>query len=193
MSLSRLQIPYMTTAQRNACTPNANDVLLDITLNKIYLGDGVTVGGILLNPGASITFRGNYDGGTAYSPLDMVYYSITGSSYVCKLSSTGNDPTNSTYWGVCLSNVATPMQVELDFGSTPVQEASFVVTDAGITPSSYVVAQLAYVAPTGKELDECDMDSFQISCSAGSGNFTMYIKARDGYVADKFKFNYYHS
>jgi len=193
MSLARLQIPYMTTTQRNLVTPNSKDLLLDTTLNKVYIGDGITVGGVQLNPGASILFRGAYDGGTAYSPLDMVYYSTSGSSYVCILSSTGNVPTNGTYWGVCLVNTSTPMQTEIDFGSTGVAEASFTITDAGITSNSIVNAELAYVAPTNKDLDELDMDLITFKCSAGTGSFTMYAKSEEGLVADKFKVNYYHS
>lgn len=42
--------------------------------------------------------RGAYNGGTAYVVGDSVSYS--GSSYVCILASTGNLPTNTTYWQV---------------------------------------------------------------------------------------------
>lgn len=40
--------------------------------------------------------KGAYDAATAYSPLDEVLYQ--GSTYVCKQNSTGNLPTNTTYW-----------------------------------------------------------------------------------------------
>ena len=46
--------------------------------------------------GLDITWRGNYASGTAYVINDAVFYS--GSSYICKLASTGNLPTNTTYW-----------------------------------------------------------------------------------------------
>lgn len=46
--------------------------------------------------GASFTWQGAYNGATAYGPRDAVSYN--GSSYMCKLASTGNLPTNSTYW-----------------------------------------------------------------------------------------------
>ncbi len=46
--------------------------------------------------GLDITWRGAYDGGTGYVVNDAVSYS--GSSYICKLASTGNLPTNTTYW-----------------------------------------------------------------------------------------------
>ena len=43
-------------------------------------------------------WKGAYAGGTAYVVDDVVSYS--GSTYVCKLASTGNLPTNGTYWDV---------------------------------------------------------------------------------------------
>ena len=41
-------------------------------------------------------WQGAYAGGTAYAVDDVVSYN--GSSYICKLASTGNLPTNITYW-----------------------------------------------------------------------------------------------
>ena len=46
--------------------------------------------------GLDITWEGAYAGGTTYAVNDAVSYN--GSSYICKLESTGNLPTNSTYW-----------------------------------------------------------------------------------------------
>jgi hypothetical protein len=46
----------------------------------------------------ALTWRGAYDNGTAYQPNDAVEY--LGSSYICILDSTGNDPTNATYWSL---------------------------------------------------------------------------------------------
>lgn len=43
-----------------------------------------------------ITFQGEYDNLTTYSLGDSVSYN--GSSYVAIQSTTGNDPTNTTYW-----------------------------------------------------------------------------------------------
>ena len=43
-------------------------------------------------------WKGTYAGGTAYVIDDVVSY--LGSSYICKLASTGNLPTNTTYWDV---------------------------------------------------------------------------------------------
>ena len=40
--------------------------------------------------------KGDYSSGTTYNPMDEVLYE--GSTYVCKATSTGNAPTNTTYW-----------------------------------------------------------------------------------------------
>ena len=45
-----------------------------------------------------LNWRGTYAGGTAYVVDDAVSYN--GSSYICKLASTGNLPTNTTYWDI---------------------------------------------------------------------------------------------
>lgn len=48
--------------------------------------------------GAGMTWRGAYDGGTAYVVGDGVAYG--GSSYLCILDSIGHLPTNTTYWSL---------------------------------------------------------------------------------------------
>lgn len=83
-------------------------------------------------------------------------------------------------------------QTEVDFGVTPVVQGTFTITEATATATSKIVATLAYEAPTGKDLDELEMDDLIIKCGpAGVGSFTMFITAADGsYLADKFKINY---
>jgi hypothetical protein len=46
------------------------------------------------------TWRGTYSGGSTYGLFDVVAYVVSGKvqSYVCKLPTTGNAPTNTTYW-----------------------------------------------------------------------------------------------
>jgi hypothetical protein len=79
---------------------------------------------------------------------------------------------------------------EIDFGATPVESADFTITDADVTAASLITAQVAYVAPTGKELDELTMDVFDLRCSQGIGSFTLHARSLEGYVADKFKIVY---
>ena len=46
----------------------------------------------------SITWRGAYDGSTAYTPKDAVSYQ--NASYICTANTTGNLPTDTSYWNV---------------------------------------------------------------------------------------------
>lgn len=81
-------------------------------------------------------------------------------------------------------------QAEIDFGALPVAEASFVVADANVSPTSHITGTVAYEAPTGKDLDELEMDELDLKFGPGSGQFTLYARGREGYVSDKFKINY---
>ena len=46
----------------------------------------------------TFTHRGDYDGSTAYAKNDVVYYATNGNAYIAKQATTGNVPTNATYW-----------------------------------------------------------------------------------------------
>lgn len=82
-------------------------------------------------------------------------------------------------------------QTEIDFGATPVHGGTFVIVDADATGTSQIVAQLAYVTPTGKALDELEFDSLELRCAPGVGQFTLYATVTDGgMVADKFQIFY---
>lgn len=81
-------------------------------------------------------------------------------------------------------------QVEVDFGPLPVSEMSFLITDPSVTPTSHIVGTVAYEAPTGKDLDELEMDELDLKFAPGSGQFTLYAVGENGYIADRFKINY---
>ena len=61
-------------------------------------------------------FKGAYNNSTAYVLDDIVYYN--GSSYVAKQSTTGNVPTNGTYWEVLASGSGGIWDSNLSIGST---------------------------------------------------------------------------
>lgn len=83
-------------------------------------------------------------------------------------------------------------QVEVDFGTTPVDSKVFTITDAAVTTASKIIAEVAYDAPTGKDLDEIEMDTILVSPGqAAAGSFQVFVRTTDGsYLADKFKINY---
>jgi len=81
-------------------------------------------------------------------------------------------------------------QVEVDFGATPVHEKEFTITDAGVSAGSQITGQVAYTAPTGRDLDEVEMESFDVRCGSGSGSFPMHIRSLEGRVTGLYKINY---
>jgi len=83
-------------------------------------------------------------------------------------------------------------QTEVDFGATPVADATFTIADANAIVGSKIIAITAYDAPTGKDLDEIEMDKLIIVAgNATLGNFQMFIQSADGsYLEGKFKINY---
>lgn len=93
-------------------------------------------------------------------------------------------------WGPAGSGSATIKQTEIDFGTVPVAEMSFTVLDADVTPTSQLIGGVAYEAPTGKDLDELEMDGLDLKFGPGAGQLTVYARGLDGYVHDKFKLNY---
>jgi hypothetical protein len=46
----------------------------------------------------TFTHKGDYASGTQYVKNDVVYYSTNGNAYIAKQTTTGNAPTNATYW-----------------------------------------------------------------------------------------------
>lgn len=52
--------------------------------------------------------KGEYNSATTYQMLDFVYYQ--GRSYVCKQTSTGNVPTNTTYWQALTGDASAEIQ-----------------------------------------------------------------------------------
>lgn len=80
--------------------------------------------------------------------------------------------------------------VELDFGAIPIKWKKFSVTDSNIVSTDIVDCKLAYLQPTGKSLDEVEMDSFYIICKPKAGSIDFLIKSLEGHVKGKFKFRY---
>lgn len=88
-----------------------------------------------------------------------------------------------------LSSITTSVslsQTEVDFGSTPLSEQNFTITDAAVSGTSKIIAWMSGLTPTGKDQDELEMDSFWVEASPGTGNFNLYIRGLEGYLADKF-------
>jgi hypothetical protein len=82
-------------------------------------------------------------------------------------------------------------QTEIDFGTTPITEQTFTIADGDVQSNSRIVGFVSYEAPTGKDLDEIEMDELAIHCAPnGAQSLTMYVRALEGLVADKFRITY---
>ena len=131
----------------------------------------------------SIKFKwqGAYAGGTAYTVDDVVSYN--GSSYICILASTGNLPTNATYWEQ-MSSAGTNGTDGTDLGTTLTTQGDIVYRDGsglarlgagtsgqvlqtngtganpswGTVSSDYV--KLATIDHSGSDVSEVNVDGF---------------------------------
>jgi len=110
------------------------------------------------------------------------------------LGGTGADGTKCLFgdksWKVPGAGSTNIKQTEIDFGVIPVSEKEFTITDSDVLVTSQITGTIAYEAPTGKELDELEMDSIDLKFAPGSGQFKIYAKGLEGYLHDKFKINY---
>jgi hypothetical protein len=111
----QIQLRRGTTAQWSSANPTlaAGELGVDTSLTKFKVGNGSTAWNSLGY--ASLTFQGAYAGGTTYYPNDVVTY--LSQTYICILQSTGNLPTNATYWSL-LAAKGTDGEVTLSTSQT---------------------------------------------------------------------------
>ena len=84
-------------------------------------------------------FKGAYNNSTAYVLDDIVYYN--GSSYVAKQSTTGNVPTNGTYWEVLASGSGGIWDSTLSIGTA----GQIVKVNSGATALEFGTVSSDYV------------------------------------------------
>ncbi len=89
-----------------------------------------------------------------------------------------------------MTPVLTVTEVELDFGSAPVDSMSFLVVDAAVTATSKITISQSGAAATGRDADESEMDPIAASATPGVGQVTVMCTALKGRVVGKYKFNY---
>lgn len=85
---------------------------------------------------------------------------------------------------------ATIIQIEIDFGASPVRTKHFTVTDATVSAASHLMINQSGTAATGRQADENEMDPILFSGTPGSGQFTLIANALTGPVVGKYKVNY---
>ena len=102
-----------------------------------------------------LLFMGDYDSATTYKPMDVVLYGVN--SYVCLLESTGNVPTNTTYWQTLakgISNVS-PEALGIGYGISQNTGASKTATlaDYTLTINGIVAVTFADDVPANATLN----------------------------------------
>lgn len=102
-----------------------------------------------------LLFKGDYDANVTYSPMDVVIYGV--SSYVCKVESTGNLPTNSTYWQIFakgLSNMS-PEEIGIGYAIASGSGSARTATLSGynLTPNGIVSVTFAEAVPANATLN----------------------------------------
>ena len=88
------------------------------------------------------------------------------------------------------SGTAAITQVEIDFGSSPTESMAFTVTDGTVTSGAKIVATHAYVAATGRSLDENELDQLVILGTGGAGSVSLFVVSLFGPVVGKYVINY---
>src|SRR5574343_396988 len=75
------------------------------------------------------------------------------------------------------SGSTTTTETTINFGTKPVYDKSFTITDAGVTGSSKILIFPSGNAPSGRHSDDWQWDSITFAAVAGSGQFTLYANA----------------
>jgi hypothetical protein len=112
----QIQTRNGTAAQWTSANPTlmAGEIGAETDTGRFKVGNGSTAWNSL-GYAASMKWLGAYSAGTAYVVNDAVSYN--NSSYICILNSTGNLPTNATYWSV-LALKGTDGEVTLNTAQT---------------------------------------------------------------------------
>jgi len=79
--------------------------------------------------------------------------------------------------------------VEHDFGTTPVYDASFTITDASISASSVILVTPGGAA-TGRTADDWQWDGATVGVDPGAGTATCYVTFHPGPIVGPRSFNY---
>jgi len=81
-------------------------------------------------------------------------------------------------------------EVEIDFGSDPVYDAQFTITDAAITGTSKVQVLPCGKAATGRTADDWQWDGAAFAANPGSGSALCYVTFSPGPVVGPRKVQY---
>ena len=124
----------------------------------------------------SFTHKGDYASGTAYVKNDVVYYSTNGNAYIAKQATTGNAPTNGTYWSQFAAGSGGIWNAGLSLGSAgqavKVNTAGNALEFGTIQSDFVKLAGVDYSSSSATEVDFAQfMDDSVYSSYLVRGNF----------------------
>lgn len=167
----------------------------------VVKGDTGIPGAASTVPGPpGLTARGAFSVTTAYATNDVVTYS--GSTYramVAVPASATTPDAAPTSWEVLAAKGAAGAvgvggvmiwRAEIDLGVTPRSEYLVTISDTNVKTTTKILAQQAYDAVTGKNVDEQEMDPFDVIGFAGTGQITFNIKFKHGPATGAVPINY---
>lgn len=85
---------------------------------------------------------------------------------------------------------ATVTSIEIDIGAVPVKNKTITVTDAGVLPTTKILAVQSGRAATGRPADENEMTRLNIVPYPETGSFKLWISCLTGSMRGKFIIDY---
>lgn len=73
---------------------------------------------------------------------------------------------------------ATLTETEIDFGTKPVNNKTFTITDAMVSGSNKIIVIGSASNATGQVGNDWEVDSAMFSTKSNSGNFTLYVNSQ---------------
>ena len=98
---------------------------------------------------------------------------------MAKLVVLNNNGTKSTLDSSTLGGGGTPFltEVEIDFGTTPVNNKTFTITDVAVTNTKKIIIFPSPSNATGQVGNDWEVDGATFSAKANTGNMTLYVNA----------------
>ena len=129
---------------------------------------------------ANLTFthKGNYDGSTAYVKNDVVYYASNGNAYIAKQGTTGNVPTNGTYWSQFAAGSGGIWNAGLSLGSA---NQIVQVNSAGNALEFAAKPQGSTEILVNQTLDNTGVSAIQIDIDWSTRTDLLYVDMNLGY------------
>ena len=81
-------------------------------------------------------------------------------------------------------------EIEVDFGTKPVFDALFTISDGAVSATSKIVISESGKPATGRVAGDAQFDSISAAANPGTGSFALYCMARPGPVVGKRKLQY---